>query len=45
VDWDGAREAINRREELLEGNDADAINAFEELASPASGRVRIRSGV
>jgi len=32
VDWDNAREAVNRRELLLEGNDADAINAFEELA-------------
>ena len=32
VDWDRAREAVNRLEEMLEGNDAGAINAFEESA-------------
>jgi CheY-like chemotaxis protein len=32
LDWDRIREAINRLEELLEGDDAHALTAFEESA-------------
>ena len=33
MDWDRIREVVNRLEELLEGDDAHALTAFEESAS------------